>query len=32
MPHLRVLSITEVPNNVNLKAFGSIGTGLAPGG
>ena len=31
MPHLRVLAITEVPNNVNLKAFGSIGTGLAPG-
>jgi flagellar biosynthesis protein FlhA len=28
MPHLRVLSLTEVPNNVNLKAYGSIGTGL----
>jgi flagellar biosynthesis protein FlhA len=32
MPHLRVLSITEVPNNVNLKAFASIGNGLSPGG
>lgn len=29
MPHLRVLAITEVPNNVNLKSFGSIGGGPA---
>ncbi|HWH82076.1 MAG TPA: flagellar biosynthesis protein FlhA [Burkholderiaceae bacterium] len=28
MPHLRVLALTEVPNNVSLKAYGSIGTGL----
>lgn len=32
MPHLRVLAITEVPNNVNLKSFGSIGGGLQIGG
>lgn len=31
MPHLRVLSIAEVPNTVNLKGFGSIGNGLAAG-
>ena len=31
MPHLRVLSITEVPNNVNLKGYASIGAGLHPG-
>jgi flagellar biosynthesis protein FlhA len=31
MPHLRVLSITEVPNTVNLKGFGSIGAGLTLG-
>ena len=31
MPHLRVLSIAEVPNTVNLKGFGSIGNGLATG-
>jgi flagellar biosynthesis protein FlhA len=31
MPHLRVLAITEVPNTVNLKGFGSVGNGLAAG-
>jgi flagellar biosynthesis protein FlhA len=31
MPHLRVLALTEVPNNVNLKAYGSIGAGLQIG-
>ncbi|HEY2978674.1 MAG TPA: flagellar biosynthesis protein FlhA, partial [Burkholderiaceae bacterium] len=31
MPHLRVLALTEVPNNVNLKAYGSIGAGLQVG-
>jgi flagellar biosynthesis protein FlhA len=29
MPHLRVLSLSEVPNNINLKSYGSIGSGLA---
>ena len=31
MPHLRVLAITEVPNTINLKGFGSIGAGLLSG-
>ncbi len=25
MPHMRVLAITEIPNNVPLKSFGSVG-------
>jgi flagellar biosynthesis protein FlhA len=29
IPHLRVLSMAEVPNTVNLKSYGSIGGGLA---
>jgi len=29
LPHLRVVAITEIPNTVNLKGFGSIGAGLA---
>jgi flagellar biosynthesis protein FlhA len=28
MPHLRVLSLVEVPANVNLKGYASIGAGL----
>ena len=31
MPHLRVMSIAEVPNSVNLKGFASIGNGLQAG-
>lgn len=27
MPHLRVLSLTEIPNTVNLKSYGSVGAG-----
>jgi flagellar biosynthesis protein FlhA len=30
MPHLRVLSISEVPSTVNLKGFASVGGGLQP--
>lgn len=30
LPHLRVVAITEIPNTVNLKGFGSVGAGLAP--
>jgi flagellar biosynthesis protein FlhA len=29
LPHLRIVSITEIPNTVNLKGFASVGTGLA---
>jgi len=25
IPHMRVLAITEIPNNVPLKSFGSVG-------
>ena len=30
VPHLRVLAITEIPNTVNLKGFGSVGTASLP--
>jgi flagellar biosynthesis protein FlhA len=30
LPHLRVLSIAEVPGTVHLKSFGTVGSGLNP--
>jgi flagellar biosynthesis protein FlhA len=31
LPHLRVLSITEVPSTVTLKSFGTVGSGMNVG-